>query len=624
MNAVEPSAAAIAEDPITPAASAAPYPGRLREALTALSEACESGNFNASETASFTISDILDTAAGVSGELDDGSDDSQDASRSGASEVLLREVLEFLSRPSSISNQMALDALSLVLPKPVAKLGARMGRCRDVAAAILKFFVTNCNPRDMLSILCEALDAPMELPNGLSSFVLLLDALAKVFTLIQRRHIEQVKVALPVVLKVMHATVSECVEEHGSAAVDLFNAAHGVGKAIQEMCISMFNKNKDLCAILGLYSLQNIALVSRSRQQDILSACGSVVFQSFRFLKTSGFTYRGLLTGSDVTAATVELSKEEDADFMEHFSFAMDGAALSVVWTLMHDDKDMSKYAGEELELAVKEVQGNHMEKWEAINMLKYVLSSIHYPWIIKSHSLNLMLILSGEDHVEEINNHVDFTCFAHRIFETLKAIESVMIAAPMALVRKKAFAALKKVISMVPSSQRFDILHGLVNNSTSPALTAILLDLVRQEVSRESRQADNDCIEDEGFRGNGLPRWASHALELVELILRPPEGGPPCLPDHSEQVISALNLLRFILIIDSRGQRSAKLFRKETLHKVHSEWLTPLRPIAEQIQLENEKDADEITKQIVCMLNLVQLVLYRCIELVEEKMKGC
>uniref|UniRef100_A0A804LQC4 Aberrant lateral root formation 4 n=1 Tax=Zea mays TaxID=4577 RepID=A0A804LQC4_MAIZE len=605
MNAVEPSAAAIAEDPITPAASAAPYPGRLREALTALSEACESGNFNASETASFTISDILDTAAGVSGELDDGSDDSQDASRSGASEVLLREVLEFLSRPSSISNQMALDALSLVLPKPVAKLGARMGRCRDVAAAILKFFVTNCNPRDMLSILCEALDAPMELPNGLSSFVLLLDALAKVFTLIQRRHIEQVKVALPVVLKVMHATVSECVEEHGSAAVDLFNAAHGVGKAIQEMCISM-------------------ALVSRSRQQDILSACGSVVFQSFRFLKTSGFTYRGLLTGSDVTAATVELSKEEDADFMEHFSFAMDGAALSVVWTLMHDDKDMSKYAGEELELAVKEVQGNHMEKWEAINMLKYVLSSIHYPWIIKSHSLNLMLILSGEDHVEEINNHVDFTCFAHRIFETLKAIESVMIAAPMALVRKKAFAALKKVISMVPSSQRFDILHGLVNNSTSPALTAILLDLVRQEVSRESRQADNDCIEDEGFRGNGLPRWASHALELVELILRPPEGGPPCLPDHSEQVISALNLLRFILIIDSRGQRSAKLFRKETLHKVHSEWLTPLRPIAEQIQLENEKDADEITKQIVCMLNLVQLVLYRCIELVEEKMKGC
>ncbi|CAD6339725.1 unnamed protein product, partial [Miscanthus lutarioriparius] len=618
MATVEPSAATTSDAPIS-YSPAAPYSARLREALTALSEACDSGNSNASETASFTISDILDTAAVVSAEADDGSDDSEDASRPGASEELLREVLEFLSRPLSISNQMALDALSLVLPKPVAKLGAQTGRCRDVAAAILKFFVSNCSPRDMLSILCEALDAPMELPNGLSSFVLLLDALAKVLTLIQRRHIEQVKVALPVVLKVMHAAVSECVEEHGSAAVDLFNAAHGIGNAIQEMCKSMFNKNKDLYAILGLYSLQNIALVSRSRQQDILSACGSVVFQSFRFLKSSGFTYLGLLTGSDVTAAIDKLSKEEDADFVEYFSFAMDGAALSVVWTHMYDDNDMSKYDGEQLELALKEVQGNHMKKWEAINMLKHVLSSIHYPWIIKSHGLNLMLILAGENHVEEINNHVDFTCYAPRIFATLKAIESVMMAAPVALVRKKAFVALKKVISMVPSSQRFDILQALVNNSTSPSLTAILLDLVREEVSRESRRADNDCVEDDGFRGNGLPRWASHALELVELILRPPEGGPPCLPDHSEQVISALNLLRFILIIDSRGERSGKLFQKETLHKVHLEWLTPLRPIAAKILLENEKDADEITNEIVCTLNLVQLVLYRCIELVEE-----
>ena len=48
----------------------------------------------------------------------------------------------------------------------------------------------------------------------------------------------------------------------------------------------------------------------------------------------------------------------------------------------------------------------------------------------------------------------------------------------------------------------------------------------------RESRQAENNCAE-----SDGLPPWASHALELVELILRPPQGGPPCLPDHSEQV---------------------------------------------------------------------------------------
>jgi hypothetical protein len=50
---------------------------------------------------------------------------------------------------------MAIDALSLELPKSVAELGARMGNCRDIAKAILDFFALNCNPRDMLSILCE-------------------------------------------------------------------------------------------------------------------------------------------------------------------------------------------------------------------------------------------------------------------------------------------------------------------------------------------------------------------------------------------------------------------------------------------------------------------------------------
>jgi hypothetical protein len=52
---------------------------------------------------------------------------------------------------------MAIDALSLVLPKHVAKLGAQIGGCWDLAAAILKFFVMNCSPRDMLSILCEVI-----------------------------------------------------------------------------------------------------------------------------------------------------------------------------------------------------------------------------------------------------------------------------------------------------------------------------------------------------------------------------------------------------------------------------------------------------------------------------------
>jgi glomulin len=79
----------------------------------------------------------------------------------------------------------------------------------------------------------------------------------------------------------------------------------------------------------------------------------------------------------------------------------------------------------------------------------------------------------------------------------------------------------------------------------------------------------------------------------------------------------------RFLLLFWS-GSRLGKLLCKETLQKVHSEWLIPLRPIVAGIQSESENDGSDIADQIMCSVNPVQLVLYRCIELVEEKMKGC
>ncbi|KAM3208072.1 hypothetical protein ACQJBY_063016 [Aegilops geniculata] len=604
---------------------------RLREALAALSEAFESGDTASSDAAAASVAEILSA-----------SDADADAA---LSEQMLREVHAFLSSPSS--NQMAVDALSLELPKPVAKLGARMGNCRDIARAIIEFFASNCSPRDMLCILCEVLDTPVAF-NGSAYLVILLDGLASTLTLIQRRHIEQVKVVLPAILRVMHANLSECDGEHGMTAVDLFSAALRIGNAIQEMCKTMVNHRKEeLCSILGLYALQNIALVSsESKHQNILSTCGSVVLQYSKFLMFCGFTYLGLLTGNDVTSATTKLSKEEDDNFLDCFSSAMDGASLvgliifpitslpllfrrclvtflsslTVVWTSMHDD--MSKYAGAEFESALKEVQDNCIRKWEAINMFRYVLSSVNYSWAIKSHSLDLLLTLVDDMCSEETNDHVDFP-YSTQIFATLKAIERVMIAAPDTLMRKKAFSSLKLVISAVPSTQRFDILQALIENSMFPSLTAILLDLVKNEVSRESRRADQVNGSDRSQDAGESPPWASQVLELVELILRPPEGGPPCLRDHSEEVLSALNLLRLILIIDSRGSRSAKMLRDEKIRAVYSEWLLPLRSVVTGIQSELEKDGGDDENQMACLLNPVQLVLHRCIELVEEKMKG-
>lgn len=56
----------------------------------------------------------------------------------------------------------------------------------------------------------------------------------------------------------------------------------------------------------------------------------------------------------------------------------------------------------------------------------------------------------------------------------------------------------------------------------------------------------------------------------------------------------------------------------KEKLQKAYKEWLLPLRAlVAERMEIEECDDEDAM-----CALNPVQLVLYRCIELVEDKLK--
>ena len=65
-------------------------------------------------------------------------------------------------------------------------------------------------------------------------------------------------------------------------------------------------------------------------------------------------------------------------------------------------------------------------------------------------------------------------------------------------------------------------------------------------------------------------------------------------------------------------------MLRDEKIRAVYSEWLLPLRSVVTGNQSELEKDGgDDDENQMACLLNPVQLVLHRCIELVEEKMKG-
>ncbi|XP_020103591.1 aberrant root formation protein 4 isoform X2 [Ananas comosus] len=556
----------LAQINLNAAASSSPLSLRLHDALRACSQAVESGDFSGSDSAVAAVIDLLNSAA---------------------------------DPPQS-------DAESVV---PDARV------CEELLVEVQRFL---SNPPN------QALDVHIRVSKEPTYFILLFHGLAKVFVQIQRHHVEQVKAALPIILQVLRAISSDCHEEASDAINILFEAAIRIGNSMQEMCKRVVEGKKDeLRAMLGLYVLQNIALISRSRQKSIVSRCGSLILQFTKFLPFCGFSYFGLITGSSLASATAVISKGDGDGTIDCFSLTMDGAALAVVWG--HISDDIAETAGEQLKSVLREIQNNQTARWQAIGTLKYALSSNDYPWELKSNTIDLLLsIMDGCNTEGSDDNYLDFSGFVPSLFVTLQAIEMIMMGSFDASLRKKAFTALRRVISEIPSSHRFDILKALIKNSVSPSLTAILIDLVRAEILTEKNQKYVRNVKDAQFEsGSHYSSWSSQALELVELILKPPEGGPPALPDHSEQVLSALNLLRFILIRESTGQTNQKtVLSDKVLQKAYSEWLLPLRALVTGIEAENEKDNSELANDIFCALNPVQLVLYRCIELVEDRLK--
>lgn len=51
--------------------------------------------------------------------------------------------------------QAIVDSLSFELPKAAARFAGFSDRCLEIADSVVDRFVSICNPRDMLSILCE-------------------------------------------------------------------------------------------------------------------------------------------------------------------------------------------------------------------------------------------------------------------------------------------------------------------------------------------------------------------------------------------------------------------------------------------------------------------------------------
>ncbi|KAF5936274.1 hypothetical protein HYC85_027403 [Camellia sinensis] len=529
---------------------------RLQQALISCSTSIECGDFRQSEK---SISELVDFLNSVT--------ENNDSSENDAFQVLM-EIHIFITSPSL--DQAVIDALSFELPKAVARFACVSRRCLEIAGSVIDWFIETCSPRDMLSILCEALDSPSEMFKAPGYFAPLLSGLAKVFLSIQRRQFEQVKEAVPVIINVLKAMSSE-LDEGDTDYEDLLNRSIDVANSIQAVCVKLEGKlNERLRAVLVIFFLILQAFVSIGIG-DKISSCLSLMLQLSHFLRFCNLSYLGLITGCDVDTVTRTV--------VGAFPFDL------VIWGYISNE--VAQAAEEDLAAVKAELSRNQTKRWQALGMLRNIFSCGNLPWELKKQAINFLLcIVDGNVSHEYNNEHVECLIYMPSLLatlqlkETLQAVEMVVIYAPDAVLRRNAFDALKKVLADIPTSLRFDTLMALIKNTDSSS--------------------------------------------MVELILRPPMGGPPSLPEYGDAVLSALNLYRFILMKESTGNTNyTGVLSKKNLQKAYNEWLLPLRTLVTGTVAENKKDYDRLAMDTVCVLNPVELVLYHCIELVEEKLKN-
>ncbi|KAL3330045.1 hypothetical protein AABB24_034082 [Solanum stoloniferum] len=270
----------------------------------------------------------------------------------------------------------------------------------------------------MLSILCEALSSPTEMFRVPCYFSPLIGGLAKVIILIKRRQFEQVKAAVPVILGVLKSMSLEA-DEEGKDTEDLFHKAIALADSIQAVCKMLEQKDKKkLCALLGMFVLQIMALVSIAMGHNISSPLPIMIHLS-HFLPICGLSYEGLITGLDVDKFTTICGDDGD-DNMACFSHVKHGGSLAVIWG--YKSNETSVAADTDFEAVKNELQKNQTKRWQAIGMLKHVFSSVDLSWELKVHALDFLLcIMDGCMHQEIQNDTMDYSTYVPTLCTSLQ-----------------------------------------------------------------------------------------------------------------------------------------------------------------------------------------------------------
>ncbi|KAH9321125.1 hypothetical protein KI387_015764, partial [Taxus chinensis] len=273
------------------------------------------------------------------------------------------------------------------------------------------------------------------------------------------------------------------------------------------------------------------------------------ILQLSEILSDCGLSYLGLITGNELEGVYHLLDNDENNKIVENTSLINTGSILAVLWGYVF--VEVATIAHGNIEDLLKKLQSCQIERIRALSNMKYLLSSLDYPWKIKKYSIDFMLAMVNTNSAssKDIDEKIDWSSITPSLFSLSQAVQQIIVYATDPKQRKEAFSALTKIFAELPADHKFDILKVLIINSNYPSMTALLLGAVRSEITNAFQTTNASKDEDSHLRS---PFQTGDVLELVEFILKPQRGGPPDLPGHSDAVLAALNLYRFLLMIES------------------------------------------------------------------------
>lgn len=92
----------------------------------------------------------------------------------------------------------------------------------------------------------------------------------------------------------------------------------------------------------------------------------------------------------------------------------------AVIWG--HASDLVAQAAEENLASVKNELKSNQTKKWQAIGMLKHILSSGNLPWDFKEHAINFLLDITDENISQENGgDHNDFSSYMPSVFAALQ-----------------------------------------------------------------------------------------------------------------------------------------------------------------------------------------------------------